>query len=169
MIDCDSFGNYCAFKILSEKIYAPGCFSSWSEIVQILNLMIDKEEYKIFIGTWLNIYQLWISVFLLYFRDSNSLLGLWHFHGSLNSSQLLVTCVCSTSWIRQLFSAEPITKKTVDEPVYLDIWVQFGRKVVGRCEQVIFSVTMIHWFCNLLNCIPNRMEKKGGEHVLISR
>ena len=44
--------------VLSEKIYAPSCFSSWSEIVQILNLMIDKEEYKIFIGTWLNIYQL---------------------------------------------------------------------------------------------------------------
>lgn len=76
MIDCDSFGNYCAFKILSEKIYAPGCFSSWGEIVQILNLMIGKEEYKIFIGIWLNIYQLWISVFLLYFRDSNSFLGL---------------------------------------------------------------------------------------------
>lgn len=47
MIDCDSFGNYCAFRILSEKIYVPDCFSSWSEIVQILNLMIDK-EYKIF-------------------------------------------------------------------------------------------------------------------------
>ena len=48
MIDCDSFGNYCAFRILSEKICAPDCFSSLSEIVQILNLMIDKEEYKIF-------------------------------------------------------------------------------------------------------------------------